>query len=206
MILYRTCTARTLSPSLKFVTNSRAIPGVVRLFGSKEMIDDVFSRTLPIPSQYQSRFGPPGFWKNVLYSSETKRTTLFEFSYHLLKNPINHDKAINASTFELNLITSNRPIDVSQEANLSQILNRTNYQDAHVFVNHQNFNQLDIIKYPNVRDPQLGGINYAIFKADSVKPSSNVDAEDLILIPRSNNTVEVQRIKSSVETIAPLMK
>ncbi len=206
MILFRTCTAKKPSPALKFVSNSAAIPGVVKLLASKEMIEEVFRRRLPIPSEFQSRFGPPGFMKNVLYASESKRTTLYEFGYHLLLNPVNYGKAINASTFELKLVTSTPIIDVSTEGNLSSLMHKTNYSSAHAFVFRQSLQQLDTLKYPNVRDPNPGGFNYAIYKFESVEPSSNIDAEDLILIPRADETIEIQRTHSETETVKPTMR
>ncbi|NJL23976.1 MAG: RES family NAD+ phosphorylase [Calothrix sp. SM1_5_4] len=206
MILFRTCTAKKPSPALKFVSNSAAIPGIIKLLASKEMVEEVFGRRLPIPSEFQSRFGPPGFMKNILYASEKKRTTLYEFGYHLLLNPINHGKAINASTFELKLVTINPLIDVSQESNLSLIMHKTDYSAAHGFILKQNLQQLDTLKYPNVRDSIPGGLNYAVYKSESVETSSNLDAEDLILIPRADETIEVQRTQSLTETIKPVMR
>ncbi len=85
-------------------------------------------------------------------------------------------------------------------------MDRTNYQAAHAFIARHNLNHLDTLKYPNVRDPNPGASNFAIFKSESFKPSANVDAEDLILIPRIDETIEVQRTQSETETVQPMMR
>lgn len=131
-----------------------------------DMIKDVFSRELPIPPGFESRFGPAGFGQNGLYTSESSVTSVYESAYHLIKKfaaPV----TFNCATYELDLCAEPKAIvDVSQLPNATAILDPKTYKDSHAWV--KTVAALDTVKYPNVRHAGSAGINYAIFNELSV--------------------------------------
>lgn len=206
MILFRTCSSKSISPALRFVKRTNNIQAVAKFIGATEMIDEIFSRPLPIEKKYESRFGPEGLNRNILYASEKKETTLYEYGYHLLLEPTFQGRAINANTYALDLVSQGAPLDVSEQPNFNRLLSRISYQEAHRWLREIDENSLDVIKYPNVRDRNPGGANFAIFKKESIGASNTMAVpESLILIPRNGGSVDVQRQSDSTYTIMPLM-
>jgi RES domain len=51
----------------------------------------------------------------------------------------------------------------------------------------------EAIRYPSVRDPQNGGINFAIFEPSAVLAAS-AQIEDLVLTPNSDGSVLVENL------------
>lgn len=204
MRIFRTCRVAE-TPALRFIKRVKDISSVVQLLGASDMIEDVFKRPLPIDKKFESRFAPAGFAKNVLYASEKKDTTYFEYGYHLLMAPDLLNRPIYANIYFLRLVTQNQPLDVSQEVNKNNILSRTSYSDSHSWIRQQNLNTLDVVKYPNVRDPQPGGFNFAIFNKTSINATAQAP-ETLIMTPKANNTLEIQLHDDSKMTITPLMQ
>ncbi|MBL7545121.1 MAG: RES family NAD+ phosphorylase [Bdellovibrionaceae bacterium] len=204
MRIFRTCRIAE-TPALRFIKRAKDISSVVQLLGASDMIDDIFKRPLPIDKRFESRFAPAGFMKNVLYASEKKDTTYYEYGYHLLKAPDLINKPIYVNTYFLRLVTHNTLLDVSQAPDKDQILSRTTYTPAHSWINQQDINTLDVVQYPNVRDPQPGGINFAIFNKNSVNIIAQAP-ETLIMLPQPNNSLELQLVDNSKITITPLMK
>ncbi len=204
MRIFRTCRIAE-TPALRFIKRVKDISSVVQFLGSSETIEDVFKRPLPVDKKFESRFAPAGFMKNVLYASEKKDTTYFEYGYHLLRSPDLLNRPIYANIYFLKLITQNQPLDVSQETNKNRILSRTSYADSHPWIQQQNLNTLDVVKYPNVRDPQPGGFNFAIFNKASISATAQAP-ETLIMTPKTNNTLEIQLHDDSKMTISPLIQ
>lgn len=203
MNLFRTCRISDNAPALRFVKRARDIASVIKLLGTKEMIDDVFNRPLPILKIYESRFGPEGFSKNILYTSEKRDTTLYEYGYHLILDSSLLNRPVYASTYRLSLKTKNKPIDVQQLPSAAQVLSRTSYNASHAWIRTIDAATLDVIQYPNVRDPNPGGLNFAIFNRSSVTSASG-GSEPLILTALPNNRVRVQRPHNPEFEIQPI--
>lgn len=204
MRIFRTCRIAE-TPALRFIKRAKDISSVIQFLGAQDIIDDIFKRPLPIDKKFESRFAPAGFMRNILYASEKKDTTYFEYGYHLLKSPDLLNKPIYATTYFLKLETPSKLLDVSLENNRNEILSRTNYAPAHNWIKQQDIQNLDVIKYPNVRDPKPGGINFAIFNKTSIRATTQAP-ETLIMTAKANNTLEVQLDDNSKMTITPFMQ
>lgn len=175
------------------------------IFTTQKMIEEVFSRPLPIPKNFISRFGPEGLNKNILYASERKRTTLFEYGYHLLREgQPNYGKTTLVHTHTLVLQCTGQPLDISNIGNLDLILSKTTYQYSHEWMRTLDENILDTVKYPNVRENQPGGFNYAIFKKNSVA-DSKIQFEEFQITPMKNGEVEIVDQNNVRELIRPVM-
>jgi hypothetical protein len=168
------------------------------------MIDEVFSRPLPVKKKFESRFSPEGFMMNVFYSSERKETTLYEYGYHLLRDITIIGIPVYASTYTLKLITNPlNIIDVSTHQDVISIMSKTSYTHSHMFMNTI-INNLDTIKYPNAREPINGGINYAIFKKESIADLSK-SADVLIFKALTADEIDVTDLGSgTTRSIRPV--
>jgi hypothetical protein len=204
VILFRTCKIASNSPALRFIKRAKNISTIVKLLGTRDMIEDVFKRPLPLSKQFESRFGPEGLNKNVFYTSEKKDTTLYEYGFHLLTDPSLLNKPIYASTYNVELIASGRPLDVTQIKDNAHILSRTSYAEAHTWIRSLDAKSLDVIRYPNVRDPNPGGFNFAIFNRPSVQETGQ-GPDPLILTTLSGNRVKVQHSDDTEQEISPII-
>ncbi len=136
-----------------------------------------------------TRFGPMGYPKYPLYASEKKDTTYYEFAYWKLKcwqSELN--VPTRAATIKFDFVPTLSPKDVKQEPNVKDILNKTTYLHAHNWISALP-GIPESVSYPSVRDPNPGGINFAIFSASAaVNPML---LEDLIMTVVSKDEVEV---------------
>ncbi len=57
MILFRTCSSKSIIPALKFVKRTKNIQAVAKFIGATEMIDEVFLRPLPIEKKMNQDLG-----------------------------------------------------------------------------------------------------------------------------------------------------
>ncbi len=204
MNVFRTCRIATYAPALKFVKRTQNISSLIRLLSTSEMIDEVFHRPLPISKTHESRFAPEGFSKNVLYSSDQKETTLFEYGYHLLKNSSLLNIGVYANIYSLNLLKRFSFLDVSQLPYASDILSKSSYLKAHTWIQAQDLNSLNVIQYPNVHNPDPGGLNFAIFDQSLIQRSAMLP-ETLVLTPKEDHKILVQSQNKALKVISPLM-
>jgi hypothetical protein len=202
MILFRTSSPKRRI-SLSFLSSLDEQVALLRQLEVHTWIEEIFQRTLPIPPAYQTRFGPPGFTKNPFYASERRETTFFEFGYGLLKRPSLTGLAISAVCYEILFSGAERPLDAAQTSKALEILNPKTYDAAHQWV--QTLNPLpEAIRYPAVREPDGGGINFAIYERPAVV-GTTAQIEEVTMTPDASGGVTVQNlITNAVSTIFPI--
>ena len=129
MILHRTSNQKRRA-SFTFLKNQKQQIALLSKLDKKNWIDEIFNRSLPIPKEYSSRFGPPGLMKNVFYGSERRQTTFFEYGYRLLKTQSVIGRGVAAMCFEIRYQGKRKPIDVSNAGNRKDILDPKSYLAA----------------------------------------------------------------------------
>jgi hypothetical protein len=202
MILYRTSNPKRRN-SLAFLATAGQQTALLARLERQSWIDEIFNRELPIPPQYPTRFGPPGFTKNVFYASERRETTFLEFGYGLLKSQSIFGRGIAAVCFEVQFQGKQKPVDVSGSKNLKAILTPKNYHAAH--------NWLvavvpipESIRYPSVREPAGGGINFAIYDSAAVG-GTLAETEELTLTTQVDGSVDVESMsRGPLPAIKPI--
>jgi hypothetical protein len=202
MILYRTSNQKRRN-SFAFLANSAQQSALLAQLEKQSWIDEIFNRTLPIPAQYPTRFGPPGFSKNVFYASERRETTFFEYGYGLLKPQSTLGRGISAICFEVQFQGKIKPMDLSRVKNVKAILDPKTYIAAHAWLT----SLLPIpesIRYPSVREPSPGGINFAIYESSAVA-ATHAEIEDLILTPQPSGDIDVESLtRGKLPSIRPI--
>ncbi|MGK5081849.1 RES family NAD+ phosphorylase [Bdellovibrionota bacterium FG-1] len=202
MILYRTSNPKRRH-SLAFLVTQRQQTALLAQLEKQSWIDEVFNRTLPIPAQYPTRFGPAGFNRNVFYASERRETTFFEFGYGLLKAQSVIGRGIAAVCFEVMFRGRRDPDDVSSAENLEAILNPKGYQGAHQWLLALSAIP-ESVRYPSVREPGGDGVNLAIYEPEVIV-GTRAQIEDLILTPQSTGSVDVESLsRGRLSTIDPI--
>jgi hypothetical protein len=202
MILYRTSSPKRRT-SLSFLSSLDEQAALLRQLETQTWIDEIFQRALPIPPKYQTRFGPPGFSKNPFYASERRDTTFFEFGYGLLKRSSLIGIAISAVCYEVRFQGTQKPLDAAQASNATHILDPHSYNAAHAWI-HSLSPLPEAIRYPSVREPKGGGINFAIYERNAVS-GTTAQIEEVTMTPDANGGVTVQSLlSSSASTIFPI--
>jgi hypothetical protein len=202
MILYRTSNPKRRN-SLSFLTTSGQQTALLAQLEKQSWIDEIFDRALPIPPQYPTRFGPPGFTKNVFCASERRETTFFEFGYGLLKSQSVIGRGIAAVCFEIQFQGKQKPADVSGSKNLKAILNPKDYQAAHQWLVALTPIP-ESIRYPSVREPAGGGINFAIYDSAAVG-GTRAEIEEVTLTPQADGSVDVESLsRGKLSGIRPI--
>lgn len=202
MILFRTSNIKKRK-SLTFLTNAQQLSAINRQLQMKDWIDEIFSRTIPIPNRYQSRFGPPDYNRIPFYSSEKRETTFYEYGFSLIKQRSIIGLGISAVCFEIIFQGKHKPIDASIAPNSSQILHLSDYSAAHQFLLSLT-PPPETIRYPSVRDPNGGGINFVIFEKSAIQ-TSNAAPEEFVFTPQINGTVDIESlITGQRPTITPI--
>ena len=202
MILYRTSNQKRRN-SLTFLATGGEQSALLAQLEKQSWIEEIFNRTLPIPAQYPTRFGPPGFSKNVFYSSEHRETTFFEYSYGLLKSKSILGRGISAVCFDVQFQGRQKPIDVNSAKKLKAILDPKNYSAAHTWLLKLPAIP-ESIRYPSVREPEGSGINFAIYKPSAVT-ATRAEIEDLILTTQSNGSVDIESLtRGKLPSISPI--
>lgn len=158
---------RSFSPdsnnALKFV-KSEDIPFVEEL--ESKLFDYFYKRTI-VSKNRITRFGYEGCISPV-YFCESKDTTLFEYSYWLLKNTSELSKGIRISTIKCKINHTNDFQQIDVEGLGSGLRNQImdiadpNYENAHTWMKSLT-NLPDLITYNSIRDPSPGGKNYSIY-------------------------------------------
>lgn len=118
------------------------------------LIATPFRYPLPTDPQYEARFKPPHFHRNVWYGSELADTAFYEASYHLLKQRIhlpNHNETGLRTLFVVDCDLS-KALDVRGSADIAQIMDRQSYAASHKVA--QSANSYTGIIYPSCREPK----------------------------------------------------
>lgn len=118
------------------------------------LIATPFRYPLPVNPQYQARFKPPQFHRNVWYGSEFDVTAFYEASYHFMKERVhlpNHSETGLRTLFVVDCDLSNS-LDIRKQSNVKQIMDRHSYTASHQIA--QNANGHTGIIYPSCREPQ----------------------------------------------------
>ncbi len=191
MILHRTSSPKTRN-SLSFLTSAEQQTALLAQLEKQSWINEVFNRPLPIPQDYPTRFGPPGFKKNIFYASERRDTTFFEFGYGLLKSHSLLGRGISAVCFEVRFQGKQKPLDVKITKATREILDPKSYTGAHRWILEQS-PLPESVRYPSVRDPSKQGINLAIFNPSAVA-STLAEIESLVLTPRKDGRIEIESL------------
>ncbi len=191
MILYRTSNPKRRN-SLAFLTTPGQQTALLAQLEKQSWIDEIFHRTLPIPAQHPTRFGPPGFTKNVFYASDRRKTTFFEFGYGLLKSQSVLGRGITAVCFAVRFQEKQKSIDVSSAKNGKAILNPKDYHAAHQWL--MTLSPIpESVRYPSVREPAGGGINFAIYESGAVV-GTRAEIEEVILTPQPDGSLDVESL------------
>ena len=202
MILCRTSNHKRRS-SLSFLTTQGQQSALLAQLEKQSWIDEIFNRTLPIPLQYATRFGPPGFGRNVFYASKKRETTFFEFGYSLLKFQSILGRGVSAVCFEVKFQRKQKPMDVRAAKNRAAILDPKSYRAAHLWIAALS-SIPESVRYPSVREPAGGGINFAIYNPSAVA-TTRAEVEDLVLTPRADGSVDVESItRGRLPAIRPI--
>ncbi len=202
MILFRTSNPKRRN-SLQFLKTQSQQTALLDQLEKQSWINEIFQRTLPIPPEFQTRFGPPGFSKNPFYASEKKETTFFEFGYGLLKRGSFYDKGIAAICYDVSFQGKKLPFDITQESDVKSILDPKTYGFAHNWILHLTLLP-ESLRYPAVRDPNGGGINFSIYERSAVG-TTLAEVEDIELTPRSDGSVEMfNKTKGSKSLLKPI--
>lgn len=203
MNVFRTCAATVKPVALKFLIRVSAASLNALLKHNESVIDEVFKRDLPIPVKHASRFAPHGFNQNVIYVSDAKETTIFEYSYHLIKNNV-PSYSLECETFQYTFCANpSEIIDVASLPNRDILLNPSDYSDAQAWV-HSLSGPIDTIKYPNVRNSFSAGTNFAVFKRESVQ-AVDLRWDSFKLQVVGANSVQWSDNHGSVKTYDPKM-
>lgn len=194
MILFRTSNYKRRN-SLAFLKTHEQQTALLAHLEKQSWVDEIFSRQLPIPAQFTSRFGPPEYSRNVFYSSEKRETTFFEYSYAILKSSSVTGLGINAVCFDIKFTGRQKPTDASQAKNLKSILDLNDYRAAHQWLLSLN-PMPESVRYPSVREPAGGGINFAIYERSAVTATA-ADVEDFVFTSQGDGSVIVQSLHSN---------
>ena len=148
-----------------------------------------------------TRFGPEGFSKRPLYASEKDDTTYYEFSYWKLKDWESEYRMLTkAYLLKFDFNPQSKPIDIQKESDKDQILSRSTYKYSHKWI-HRLKNIPESITYPSVRDPNPGGINFAIYDGKTV--SNVVLVQEVTMMILNSDTVEVTFDNHTQTSISP---
>lgn len=123
---------------------------------------------LPVDKTCITRFGYLNCPKRPLYLSEVLDTTLYEYTYWLLKN--SHELnigPIRAYIYKLDMSKMENSINLINHPDIKKLMDivDVNYTNAHMFM--RNLQVLpDFVIYPSIRTPHNGSINFAYFNGD----------------------------------------
>lgn len=203
MILHRTSNPKRRA-SLSFLRTSEQQRALLAQLETKEWIDEIFSRRLPIPVVFQTRFGPTGFSKNVFYASLEKETSFFEFGYRLLRRLSLVGLSVRAVCFEVDFLRKGDLLDIRDSSDAKAILNRDSYAGAHAWL--QELSTIpDSVLYPSVRDPKGEGLNLAIFERASLV-GTMTDPAELIFTPQTDGAVNIESVSAgALRVIIPVV-
>ena len=131
----------------------------MRQSGWHDLIATPFRYDLPVLPQFQARFRPPYFSKNIFYSSIVLETALYEYSYHMMRQRVHLQVGKRRVKNETGTRTGisvdaddSTAIRIHSLPNAAAILDKSDYSASHSFVlSNPNSN---FIVYPSVRDPQ----------------------------------------------------
>jgi hypothetical protein len=207
MMLFRTATLKRRHSFAFLKTPAQQAALQVQLT-KQRWIEEIFSRQLPIPKEFETRFGPQGFLKNPFYASSNKETTFYEFGYGLLKRPSFVDLTVKALCFEVRRAGTSLPLDVAPLPYAPSLLSPTSYEAAHKWLSELQ-RIPESIRYPSVRDPNLDRINWAIYEPSAVL-STLAFPEDIEFTPKADGSVEVldgsaneMRVIKPIRTLRP---
>ena len=199
MNVFRTSKAETKNTAAKFLRNSSSGKFFEQ---TQDSINLVFNRKTPVPSANASRFAPGGFGQNVLYTSDARGTTIYEYAYHQIKNKIPYLIRCETFVYEFKALPQNI-VDATAPLNSSQILDPKSYADSHAWVQGLS-KPLDTIRYPNVRNKGSAGTNYAIFNRASIA-ATDLAVEASTLLVNGQSSAEWTNSSGTSTNILPIM-
>lgn len=131
----------------------------MRYNGWHNLVATPFRYDLPVLPQFQARFRPPYFNKNVFYAAPLVETALYEYSYHFMRQRVHlqtekrrvKNEAGTRTEFSVNADNSSA-MRIHQQKNITAILDKSDYSASHDFL-RKNPNANFII-CPSVRDPR----------------------------------------------------
>ena len=200
MTLFR-CSVLKKRNSNKFLDTTDEIYAVGEVLDPIH-VPDHFKRTGGIHKDGVTRFGPLGYDRWPLYASEKKDTTYYEFAYWKLKDWESEvGMQARASLITLDFNPTGKPIDVQSEDNKDQILDTKSYVHSHQWI--QGLSSIpESVLFPSVRDPNPGGLNFAIFEGSTV--SNFLFQQDVTMIVKDEFNVEVIFPDNTSVTITPI--
>jgi hypothetical protein len=201
VILYRTSSQKRRN-SIKFLANMAQQTAVLYQLEKTDWIDEIFSRQTPIPPEYPSRFGPPGFSEIPFYCSQRRETTFYEFGWGLLKYKSILNLAVSAVCYDVKYKGA-FTINAELESNIDQIRDPNSYLAAHAWL--KSLHPIpDSIRYPAVRDPSEGEINFAIYARNAIE-STTTETEEFTITPINSKELEIVGLPSGQSfIIAPI--
>jgi len=131
-----------------------------------------FRYPLPVNSPYQARFRPPFFQKNVFYAAGILETSLYEYSYHFMRQRVHlmvkkkrkKNETGTRTGFSVNTDDTGF-VDIRNHPNITAIMDKGDYTGSHQFIKD---NALDYLIYPSARDP-LHRDSIAIFDVHKIE-------------------------------------
>jgi len=200
MTLFR-CSVLKKRNSNKFLDTADEVYEVGAVLDSIDWPDH-FTRTGGIVSQGVTRFGPEGYDSWPLYASEKHDTTYYEFAYWKLKDWENElNMQTRASLIKLDFNPVGKPINIQNEENPKEILDKTTYVHSHKWIKSLDSIPESIV-FPSVRDQNAGGLNFAIYEGNTVSNFSF--QQDVTMIIRDEFNVDVIFPDKTKITVTPI--
>ena len=149
--------------------------------GWHDLVATPFRYDLPVMPQFQARFRPPYFSKNVFYSSGIIETALFEYSYHMMRQRIHLQVGKRRVKNETGIRTGfsvdaddSAAVGIHSLGNAAAILDKADYSASHTFVKSDP--NINFIVYPSVRDPKHRD-NMAIMNISFLSPKIKAERQ-----------------------------
>lgn len=166
MSLYRTSRHSDHLSLLELVDTPEKATLIIKNNYSKSDIFYNYYCGLPVDHTCITRFGFLNCSQRPLYLSEVLDTTLYEYTYWLLKN--SHElnlSPIRAYIYKIDMSKMGNFIDLTNHPDLKQLMDMSdvNYTHSHSFMKNLQ-NLPDFVIYPSIRTPHIGSLNFAYFR------------------------------------------
>jgi hypothetical protein len=155
----------------------------------------------PIPPEYEARFKPPFYSKNVFYGSIELYTSYYEYAYHWMRQRI-HLPTVSLTAEERTVFSvsfSDRSIvDIHHHKDIAAIMNKADYAASHKFVKENQ--HINSILYPSAR--KVGGKCVSTYdiknlsktpkEKDNIRLVFHTKKQDCVIYDSSNQPVTIK--------------
>lgn len=141
--------------------------------GYHYLIQTPFRYPLPVEPQYQARFRPPFYYRNVFYCSEKIITALSEASFYFLRERVHISQKVSQQAgprtlFKCHLdLKSEKLLDIRSHPEINKIMDRQNLTYSHNIINDNK--DTEVLLYPSCRCLDKG-TNAAVYIISRLGP------------------------------------